>query len=96
MKPWKLNLIYVTIEVLLILFSFVIGKNAINCILNGDFAGYVNEMVNMINYARAVNIAFAVLSILFLVIKPLRTKLTCFLSICNIIWFIVQMYFMHF
>ena len=96
MKPWKSNLIFVTIEILLVFFAFVIGKDAIDYALNGDFAGYLNEMVNMINYVRAVGIAFVVISILFLVIKPLRTKLTCFLSICNIIWFIVQMYFMHF
>ena len=96
MKPWMSNLIFVSIEVLLVFFTFVIGKNAINCALNGDFVGYLNELENMINYVHAVGIAFVVISILFIVIKQLRTKLTCFLSICNIIWFIAQMYFMYF
>lgn len=96
MKSWLANLIFIVVEILLIFISFIIGKDAIDYALNGDFVEYLNEMENMINYVQVVGVAFVVMSILFLAIKPIRTKLTCFLSICNIISFLVQMWLMHF
>lgn len=96
MKPWISNLIIIVIEVFLVFMSFVIGADAIKCTLNGDFAEYMSVMEDMINYVRAIGIAFVILSIVFLLVKPLRTKLTHFLSICIILWFIIQLLFIHF
>jgi hypothetical protein len=96
MKRWIANLSFVIIELVLIFFSLVFARDAMESLLKGDYAGYINELVNMIQYIRVVNIAFLVISILYLVIKPLRTKMTCFLSICNIIGFIINMYLIYF
>lgn len=96
MKSWISNLIFIVIEVVLVFISFIIGRDAIEYMLDGDFSGYMSAMEDMLNYVHAVGIAFVILSIVFLLVKPLRTKLTRFLSICNILGFVIQLSFMYF
>jgi hypothetical protein len=90
MKPWIANLSFIIIELVLVFFSFVFAHDAIKSLLEGNYEEYVDEMVDMIQYVRVVGIAFLIMSILYLVIKPLRTKLTRFFSVCNIVGFIIN------
>lgn len=93
MKPWKANLIFIGVELLLIAIAFIIGAYAIECLIDGDFAGYISEMNDLLGYISVLSAIIVIVSILFLSIKPLRTKFTRFWSIVNIIWIAINMAF---
>lgn len=96
MKPWISNLIFAILEICIISLSFIFFHDAIESMFDRDFTGYLNAMANAINYVRFVNIALLILSITFLIIKPLRTKFTCFFSVCNILYFLASECFIYF
>lgn len=95
MKPWIANLSFIVVEVLMIVIAFIIGADAIECLMDGDFSGYVYEMQNLIGYASIIDILLIVMSVIYLAIKPLRTKFTIFWSVCNIIGVLLQFYLMY-
>lgn len=78
MKPWIANLSFIVIEILLIVIAFVICADAMGCLIDGDFSGYAYEMENLIGYTSIIDILLIVMAILYLSIKPLRTKFTIF------------------
>lgn len=90
MKPWIANLCFILVEIILIGIAFIIGADAIECLTEGDFSGYFNEMNALIQYVYVIDVILLIVSILFLVVKPLRTKMTRFCSICNIVWILIQ------
>lgn len=94
MKPWISNLIFVIIELTLVSISFVFAQDTFEYLLNGgDFTSAMYSLTDMIYYIHKAGIAIVILSLVFLLVKPLRTKFTCFFSICNILWYFVQVYF---
>lgn len=90
MKPWISNLIFAISEICIISLSFIFFHDALESMFERDFTGYLNAMTNATNYVRFVDLALLILSIIFLIIKPLRTKFTCFFSICNILYFLAS------
>ncbi len=90
MKPWIANLCFILVEIILIGIAFIIGADAIECLTEGDLSGYFNEMSDLIQYVSIIDVILLIVSVLFLVVKPLRTKLTRFCSICNIVWILIQ------
>ncbi|WP_300287235.1 hypothetical protein [uncultured Alistipes sp.] len=95
MKPWIANLSFIFIELLLIAIAFIMAFGAIQCLIDGDFAGYFSEMDDMLGYISALSGIIVIMSVLYLAIKPLRTKFTRFWSICNIIWIGINMALMY-
>ncbi len=94
MKPWIANLCFIIIEIILIGVAFIIGADAIECLAEGDLSGYFNEMSDLIQYVAIIDAILLIISVLFLVVKPLRTKLIRFCSICNIVWGVIQVVWM--
>lgn len=92
MKPWKANLIVFGIEVLTIIIYFMIAGKAMKDIMSGNLSGALNDVVGAVWF---LNLAALGLALTILFYKPLRTTLTKFVAIWNLIWVAGNIYMIY-
>ncbi|MBR4775004.1 MAG: hypothetical protein IK008_02785 [Bacteroidales bacterium] len=85
----RVNLIANLSEIVIIVLYLVIGFGGIkNAIMNGNFVGIFESVKTAILF---FSIALLVMAVLFLVVKPLRTKSTTSWAIFNIVFAILNL-----
>ena len=89
LRPWGANLIAIMIEILICVTYYVLCVDAITSILSGDFVNAYSGVVNAIWF---LHISIILISIIYLVVKPMRTKTTISLAIWNFFWVAVNFY----
>ena len=91
-KPWMANLIAFILDAFIIIIYFVLCKDAISSILEGNLSGGFDDIISAIWF---LNIAILVVSILYLAIKPMRTKINIGWATWNIVWVVGNIYLMY-
>jgi hypothetical protein len=91
-KPWMANVLVTVLELLILVIYFLIGRDAIMTIFEGNIAGGFEEVATAIWF---LNIAVSVLAILCFTVKPLRTKTTIGWAILDLIWIAGNIYYLY-
>ena len=91
-KPWHANLIAFVLECVIIGAYLMLWLGGTSDIIKGDFIGGFDGLIGATWF---VCIALLLISIFYLVVKPMRTKITIAWAIWNFICITVWVYLLN-